>query len=361
MGRWTYDHGVPVHSPILASTSADPNSGKSTLVVAIGYATPRFKHNVEITGATLYRFVDQYKPTTVLDEAGDILKRRTDLKHIINGGHARATAKIPRQEKLNGRWTTVFFDVFTPKAIALIGSNLPLATRTRCIEIRMVPKREDEKIEDFSWRDDPEFAILRRKFARWAVDNAAALKDAKPTIPPGLNNRAADNWRLLLAIANLAGGSWPERAREAAIRITNTRHKPSLGAQLLAEFKAYASTGKGTITSEDAVKYLCRDPNGVWVEYNRGGPITQRQIAILLDQYEIEPGQLHPTAKSDFARRGYTFNEKFEDAFARHVPSDPIIRSSEPKQSAKKPKKPKKSTKKKSTPKKSRPKRPKRQ
>jgi hypothetical protein len=273
---WLYDHRIPAHSPMLAATSAEPNSGKSTLVVVVGYAAPRFKLNIETTGPTIYRYVDQHKPTMALDEADDIFKRRSDLKHIINAGWTKG-AKIPRQEKINGMWQTVWFDPFTPKAISLLGSKLPPATRTRCIEIRMVPKRPDEKIEEFNETDDAEFAVLRRKFARWAADSAAALKEARPTMPPGLNNRAAANWKVLLAIAELSGGAWPERAREAAERLTQTRHRPSYGVQLLAAFKEFFGDGRKVITSAEMVAYVCRDPNSIWVEYRKGGPITQRQ------------------------------------------------------------------------------------
>ena len=323
---WTYDHAVPVHSPMLAPTSAEASSGKSTLISVVGHALPRFKLNVETTGPTLYRYVDQHKPTMGLDEADDIFHRRSDLKPIINAGWTKG-AKIPRQEKINGVWCTVWFDPFTPKLIALLGSNLPAATRTRCIELRMVPKRTDETVEDFEQLDDAEFAVLRRKFARWAADNAAALKAAKPVLPPGLNNRAAANWRLLLAIAELAGGEWPARGREAAIRLTQTRHKPSYGVRLLAAFKDYfLETSKTFVTSEDMVQFLCRDPTGVWVDYNRGGPVTQRQIALLLDQYEIDPKRLHPTGRKDFGRMGYEAPQ-FADAFMRYLPTEPLIQS----------------------------------
>jgi putative DNA primase/helicase len=325
---WLYDHRVPIHSPMLAATSAEANSGKTTLVVVAGHATPRFKLNIETTGPTLYRYVDQFKPTMVLDEADDIFKRRSDLKHIINAGWTRG-AKIPRQEKINGVWQTVWFDPFTPKAISLLGNNLPPATRTRCIEIRMVPKTPDEKAEEFTEDDDAEFAVLRRKFARFAADNATPLKDANPAMPPGLNNRAAANWKLLLAIAELAGGAWPERAREAAERLTQTRHRPSYGVRLLAAFKEIFGDGRKVITSAEMVAYLCRDPNNIWVEYRRGGPITQRQIADLAEQYEIFPDTVHPSKRSNDSAKGYKA-EQFRDAFARYLHLDPDIRTLQP-------------------------------
>jgi putative DNA primase/helicase len=325
---WLYDHDVPIHSPILALTSAEPDSGKTTAIVAIGRACPRYSLNIEMTGPSLYRYVDRVKPTLMIDEADDLFARRSDLKHTVNAGWTKG-AKIPRQVCIGGVWQTAYFDPFTPKAIALLGRNLPTATRTRCIELRMVPKRPDEKTEPFNQVDDPEFAILRRKCARWAQDNAAGLKDAKPTMPPGLNNRAAANWRMMLAIADLAGGTWPQRAREAAERLTRSGRRPSDGRQLLAAIKAmFAESGKSAILSEAIITNLCRDPTDIWIAYNRGGPVTQRQVAHLLgrDAYEIYPQPLHPTRRGNFARRGYKL-EQFADAFARYLPSDPIIRS----------------------------------
>jgi putative DNA primase/helicase len=323
---WLYDHDIVTHSPLLAATSAEPDSGKSTLVAVLGRAAPRYSLNIEMTGPSLYRFVDARKPMLAIDEADDLFTRKIDLKHIINAGWTRGT-KIPRQVSVDGVSVTVFFDPFTPKAIALLGRNLPAATRTRSIEIRMLPKLPSEPVESFHQVDDAEFAILRRKFARWAADNAAALGAAKPTMPAGLNNRAAANWTLLLAIAEQAGGTWPEQARAAAERLSSTGRRPSDGVQLLAAFKLmFGSTGN-EITSEAVVAELKEDPTSVWVDYSRGSPITQRQVAHLLDAFDIHPVPLHPTKRKDFARQGYKL-EQFADAFARYLPVGPIIQSS---------------------------------
>src|SRR5262249_45030277 len=157
--------------------------------------------------------------------------------------------------------------------------NLPSQTRSRCIELRMLPKRHDEKVEEFNQLDDPEFAILRRKFARLAADNAAVLKDARPFIPSGLNNRAAANWKLLLAIAELAGGDWPKRAREAAERLSRSGRQPSDGVKLIHDTRRYfAKIGKLVITSKGLKVDLNKDPTDIWIGYNHGGPISERQI-----------------------------------------------------------------------------------
>jgi putative DNA primase/helicase len=260
----------------------------------------------------------------MIDEADDLFIRRSDLKHIVNAGWTRGNAKIPRQ--VSGQ--TVYFDAFCPKGIALLGRSLPRALRalrSRCIELRMVPKRPNEKVESFNYVDDPAFAVLRQKCARWAADNAGRLKDdAKPTMPSGLNNRAAKNWHLLLAIAELAGGTWPQRSREAAERLSRSGRRPSDGVQLLAAFKQFFTESRQTTaTSEEFVAYLLRDPTSIWVDHNRGGPVTQRQIAHLLgaDTFDIYPQPLHPTRRGNFARRGYKL-EQLEEACARYLRTD---------------------------------------
>jgi hypothetical protein len=42
-----------------------------------------------------------------------------------------------------------------------------------------------------------------------------ALANVEPVMPADVINRLADNWTPLLAIADVASGAWPERARAA--------------------------------------------------------------------------------------------------------------------------------------------------
>ena len=194
---WVHNE-IATHSPILMATSAEADSGKSTLLGALARLVPKPSLSVESTGPNVYRYVDAHKPTLIIDEADALFTRKPDLKHIFNASWTRGTT-IPRQVSISGVWTTVHFDPFCPKAIGVLGgSNLPRTLKSRAIEIRMVPRRISEVVEPFSHSDDFEFAVLRRKSERWRKDNAAALREAEPTVPNGLNNRAAMNWKLLL-------------------------------------------------------------------------------------------------------------------------------------------------------------------
>ena len=226
--------------------------------------------------------------------------------------------KIPRQVQ----GITYWFDPFCPKIVGLLGTNLPQTLVGRSITVKLLPKRADETIADFGHADDEEFRNIRRKLVRFAADHAVGLKEVTALLPPGFNNRLAANWRLPLAIAEHAGGDWPSQAREAAERLSRRAHKPSLGVQLLAAMRKMFAAGRLEITSEEVVAELLSDPEGPWHKY-RSQPITQRQVADLLEQYDIRPVNIHPTKRANLTRRGYRL-EQFKDV-ERYLPRDPHI------------------------------------
>jgi hypothetical protein len=188
MMAWVHEVAA-TYSAFLVATSADENSGKTTMLNTVSFLVPRPFNAVEATGPSIYRFVDREKPTFVLDEADDIFKPKHDIKHIFNSSWTRGT-KIPRQVKINGAYLTVWFDTFCPKAIGLLGLNMPRTLVSRSIIIKAWPKRPEHK-QEFNNVDDDVFAELRRKLARWSADHAVALKDAKPLYPPNFINRPA--------------------------------------------------------------------------------------------------------------------------------------------------------------------------
>jgi putative DNA primase/helicase len=317
-------HAVATHSPNLVVTSPEPDCGKSSLLAVIQQLTPRPRSGVELTGPSLYRMVDRDHPTVLADEADDLFQRKPDLRHIVNAGWTRGT-KIPRT--ING--VVHWFDPFCPKAIALMGMNMPRATESRGIILELWPKLADEKVEEFSFTDSPEFQELRRKLARWSADNATMLAELKPTAPPGFNNRRAANWRLLFAIADHAGGAWPAQARKAATRLSRRPSDPSAGIKLLEALRALRGrcTTSEVITSAAIVRELTVDPDSEWREFGKNRrPITQGQIASLLKKYEIFPDTIHPTKRADDSPRGYRWAD-FDDVFARFLPADPHIRT----------------------------------
>ena len=318
---WTmmaWAHEDATHSPILAAISVEPDSGKSTLLGVLRFLVPKPFVSVEPTGPSVYRTVDREHPTLIIDEADDLFCRKSDLRAIVNAGWSRGT-RIPRQ----GRW----YDPFCPKILGILGkTKLPRTIASRSIILKMWPKKPDEKAEDFAYADDPEFSTIRRKLARWAADNVRIIKDLKPPQPPDFNNRLNANWKLLLQIAQHAGGGWPEQASRSAIYLSRAPYEPSVGVQLLAALRAMFTKNRTEITSEQVVQELVADPDSPWHEYCGRGPITKNQVAALLRDYDIRPVVVHPTKRADFSRHGYRAAQ-FEDAFARFLPHEPNIRT----------------------------------
>ena len=301
---------IAVHSPILVFTSADADTGKTTACGVLKFLTPRAYAAAELTGPNLYRFVDHIAPTLIIDDADRLFERKPDLVHIINVGWTRGT-KVPRQDHGITRW----FSPFCPKVVAGVDLRLPKTTTTRTITVRLLPKLPDEKVDAFKHIDDDDFITLRRKLMRWTADNTDALKAARPVMP-GLSNRAAMNWELLLAIAELAGGDWSKRARKAAVKLARERREPSEGKRLLAAFYDLFAKHGAVLTSDEVVRLLTADEDSEWADFRGRGPITKRQIALLLDSYEIHPDLVHPGGRK--TARGYEA-AWFAIAFKHHL------------------------------------------
>src|SRR5207302_11294496 len=104
----------------------------------------------------------------------------------------------------------------------------------RCIVIRMQRKTPTERCDPFNEEEAKALIPLRRKCARFVLDHAGEIRNAKPQSGLSSNDRAADIWAPLLAIADLAAGEWPEKARQAAAGLTaKAQGSNPIGALLL--------------------------------------------------------------------------------------------------------------------------------
>jgi hypothetical protein len=159
----------------------------------------------------------------------------------------------------------------------------------------MLPKLETESVTSLRYADEDEnFVILRRKFLRWSTDNMAKLKAAKPKMPPGFYSRSEENCHLMFAIADLAGGDWPKKARTAAVKLAREHNAPSLGKRLLAIFYALF-TRHGRLLTSKQVEHLVPAEDEVFAHYGKHPhSINRFEIAILLRPYGVQPDNIHP-------------------------------------------------------------------
>jgi hypothetical protein len=124
-------------------------------------------------------------------------------------------------------------------AVALAGLGwLPDTIMSRAAIIRMRRRKPGETIEPFRRRMELEAGHkLKGRLARWARDVEPIV--TWPEMPAGVEDRDADVWEALIAVADAAGGDWPERARKAAKALVGEAkdREPSLGIRLLADLK----------------------------------------------------------------------------------------------------------------------------
>jgi putative DNA primase/helicase len=316
---WTMDAGDI--SPFIVLVSPTKRCGKTTVLIILYYLTPRSELASNISPSALFRYIEEMRPTLLIDEADSFVKDNEELRGILNSGHTKAAAHVIRNVEVNGEHKPRRFSTWAPKAIAAI-RELADTLEDRAVKLTLQRKPRAAKVERLRKRDNNEFAILRRKAARWAKDNFAKLTDPDPQIPDALNDRAADNWRPLLAIADLAGGDWPKKARDAAL-VLSGEEVSTFNVDLLTDIqKAFGDSA--VIRSADLVAALVADPERPWAEYNRGKPITQRQIAKLLGAFCIISNTVHPPSLSQ--GKGYRRTD-FEEAWRAYCPGEIASRS----------------------------------
>jgi putative DNA primase/helicase len=240
----THAHDITDVSPHLVLKSPQKRCGKSRLVNVVERLVVRPLSTSAITASALLRLIETKAPTLLLDELDAAMKKNPEtaeaLRGIMNSSFERAGARCILNVPLNGGgYEPREFSTWAPLLLAGIG-NLPDTVRDRSIEIEMVRKRRDEAVRRLRRRDGEDLNVLARKSARWINDNVEKLQSAATIIPKGLSDRAADAWEPLLAIADLASGEWPQRARRAALVLSGEQaiEDDDIGTQLLSDIRA---------------------------------------------------------------------------------------------------------------------------
>ncbi len=307
-------------SPILALTSPEKRCGKTTNleVLAALAACPLPASN--ITPAALFRTIEAYAPTLLVDEADTFLTGSDELRGVINSGHTKASARVVRT--VGDTYEPRIFSTWCPKVIALIG-RLPGTLDDRSIVVSLKRRGAGEPVEKLR-RDRlaERLAPVRSRIARWAKDSLPALREANPEVPAELHDRAQDNWRPLLAIADLAGEDWPQRARQAALALAagSASNDESARTQLLSDIQSlFTERDTPFLPSEDVVLHLVGLEERPWAEWGKGKPLSKCQLAKLLRPFGIRPRVQRVRSETP---RGYVAAD-FEDAFARYLPLEP--------------------------------------
>ena len=318
---WTWIFDLFDIAPLLVLTSPTKRCGKTTMLKLIGSVSARRLFSSNLTGAVLFRVIEKYRPTLLIDEADNFAKFNDDLKGLLNAGHERETAQATRTVGDDHDVRT--FSTWAPKAFTAIGS-LPDTVEDRSLRIVMLRKPADVKKDRARRRalraaGDP----LASRCARWADDNALALRTMEEPELEALHDRAADNWAPLVMIAELCGVR--ERAEAAAVALTSGE-EAGLGELLLAHVREAFGDQKWISTAELLEALVNRDdgPWSKWWADDVGHPdrVKKAYAGLARQLRKFDPDlKAQQRRTGDDRARGYE-REQFEDLWRRWLPAE---------------------------------------
>jgi len=297
--------------PKLLITSPEKRCGKSTLLDLIHAFSYKSYMTSNMTSATIYRLIDQYQPTLIIDEADTfIANSMSDMTGIINSGHGKNRAYVSRCDGDNNEVRT--FSTWTPMVLASIGDLQPtIMDRSIIIQIRR--KKTSEQVTVIPNDLFGQCKQIRAQLLKWSTDNAKLINKATYSPPDIGNDRATDNWRPLFIIAKLAGDKWLKKCSDVYRRL-NSKEELGLSTMLLTDIKPIL-TKNTKLSSADLVSKLCEDNDKQWCEFKNGRALTQHSLAKILKPYGIKP---NPMRIGSASLRGYELKQ-FTDTFERYL------------------------------------------
>jgi hypothetical protein len=305
-------------TPRIAFLSPEPGSGKSRALEVTEPLVPRPVHAVNVTPAYLFRKVsDEEGPPTILyDEIDTVFgpkaKDNEDVRGMLNAGHRKGA--MAGRAAMRGR-SIVTEELPAYCAVALAGlDDLPDTLMTRSVVVRMRRRSPSEKVEPWRARHgSAEAEPIAERLRAWSDSGHDLIR--WPDMPPGIEDRNADVWEALLAVADLAGGDWPERARVSAVSLVtqSSDSAESLGVMLLTDLRRLFGDAERlpTVTVLERLHAMEESP---WADL-RGKELDAGGLARRLSKYGVKPKVYRD---GDRTVRGYSAAD-LADPWSRYV------------------------------------------
>ena len=279
---FTYLTDISDFAPIAWITAPERQCGKSTLLGLFDRVVNKAYPVINPTQAVIYRVMEQFKPTLLIDEIDTSIKDKKELLGIVNAGYSRHANNVPRVNTDKGG-IVENFDVFGAKVFSGIG-EMKGTFASRAIRFELRRKTNSDKVKRFNKRTLPYETTneLQRKVKRWAVDNRQAVQAVQTPLLQ-INDRDFDNWEILLQIATVLGVY--DKALQACLTICNRKDEPSLNEMLLSDIRDIFNVER--MSSTDLLEKLNFDSEKCWQTLNNGSPLTSHQLAKKLKSFGI--------------------------------------------------------------------------
>jgi hypothetical protein len=313
-------------APILDISSPTMRCGKSSTVVIVRHLCHAGMLSGNITPSAVFRAVDAWKPTLLIDEADTFAAMNDELRGIINSGHTRDTAFVVRS--VGDTNEPRVFSTWAPKLVAAIG-RLPQTIEDRSIRIVMtrkpvgVEKRDAFDVE----RPRQDCGAIRRRLVRFALDSLNTISSVTVRRPSGLNDRAWNNWKPLFAVAEAVGGDWPSRAERAALALSGDVEDIDLHdvGTLAVQHVWQVLEPVGRLSTADILEHLISKDEGPWAKWWESSVARGElkspaaRLAKILKPFGIKPRQLKIEGEKT---RGYDLEDFASDAVAVYLHKD---------------------------------------
>ena len=315
----TYVFRSAAWTPYLYVGSAAPECGKSLLLEVLEFLVRKPWKVDGASPAVLFRKIEVDKPTLLFDELDTTFKGDKEMaqaiRQVLNAG-AKYNGVIARI--VGEKHTPKDFSVFCPKVLAGIGS-LPATVSSRALPITLTRKMTVEQVEYLDHDDlniKAAAADLRSRLSDWTEKREASFRQA-PDFPDALSDRQKDGARILLVIADTAGGDWPTQARTVLTELYGARPADdvSIGIQLLGDVRVIFDEDElDKVFTTDLLEKLAKVETSPWAEWNRGKPMSAIGLSRLLRPFQIYPKSLRIATGN---AKGYE-RTQFEDAWGRY-------------------------------------------
>jgi hypothetical protein len=328
-------------TPYLYAHSPSWRSGKTRLFETISLVC----HAPEVTsGASAAALIranrETNPPTYEIDELDTVFSGKPNkedsqsIRQFLNAGYERGATF----HKCVGQGTDIVvqrFPAFAPKALASIRICLHGTIIDRSISIEMERQQKGRKAAKLRKREArAEVAGLRDELKVLAADEALIeeLRQARPTMPDELNDRQQDVCEPLLAIAHLAAGEWPEKARDALIKLIGEQdEEQDVSIRLLADIRRiFYKTGEDKLPTQILLEELVKiADDALWPDWFekalKDGRIKSAASKLA---WALKPHKIKPTTvwigegEEAKACKGYHRGD-FKKAWDRYLPDFP--------------------------------------
>jgi hypothetical protein len=269
----------------------------------------------------MYRLITAHRPSLLIDETDSFVRGNEDLRNVINSGFDRDGARVTRTvSDGKGGLGIADFSTWCPQLLAGIG-DLADTIQDRSVSVTMVRKLKSQEVPKFRARNGEPLRALACKAARWAQDHQAATAELvaadRIDMPEALNDRQADAWEILFAIAQEVGDPWPSYAREAALQLCAAADDTSKGIMLLRDLRdLFNERNVEVLFSNEMVDALLQREDRNYSEFSRKGPLTKNRLGRALAGYRVPTGRT--VRRGMQTRKGYE-RAWFDDAFERYL------------------------------------------